>query len=120
MELKSCGECYMKDINCHEKYRVCSRPHLVIWVQFSKFPYWPCKLLQIGEGSKQPLQVFFFGGYEIASVNYVNCYLYSKEHPNESIPDHHKKDMEIAMSVRKNLFLLIDLEKEYLFLVFHS
>ena len=34
VELKCCGECYMKDIICHERFRVCSRPHLVVWVMF--------------------------------------------------------------------------------------
>lgn len=105
VELKCCGECYMKDINCHESLRVCSRPHLVVWAQFSKFPYWPCKLLQIGECSKQPLQVFFFGDKDIANVNYANCYLYSEEYPNESIPDQYKERIESGVRVRKSLLI---------------
>ncbi|XP_055326792.1 MYND-type zinc finger-containing chromatin reader Zmynd8-like [Sitodiplosis mosellana] len=97
-ELKQCGDCYMNDVNGHQALRVCSHPHLVVWAQFSKYPYWPAKLLQIGKGNKQPLEVYFFGDNEIANVAYANCYLYSKEDPNEDLPDQYKDTIKESMN----------------------
>lgn len=95
-DLKHCGDCYMNDT--HLALQVCSKPHLVVWAQFSQYPYWPAKLLQIGEG-KTPLQVLFFDDNDIGSVTYASCYLYSKEDPNENLPEFYKKRINAAMEV---------------------
>lgn len=104
-ELKQCGDCYMNDVNGHHALRVCSRPHLVVWAKYTKYyPYWPAKLLQVGEG-KQPLEVYFFGDNELGNVTYANCYLYSKEDPNEDTADQYKDSLKKAIDVIHRHFI---------------
>lgn len=101
-ELRPCGDCYVffekiksevVDINI-----VCSKPHLIVWAQCGEYPYWPAKVARI-EKTKFPVRVHFLGHNSEAPVTYSNCYLYSKEDPNEYFTDEYKERIKTAVEV---------------------
>lgn len=100
-ELKICGDCYIKQGKEDEFTSVCSEPHLLLWVKFHTYPYWPAKLKKDNNGL---LEVYFFKDHTKATVTYANCLLYSKEDPNTYCTDTYKADIQNAMHVIRKIF----------------
>lgn len=99
-DMKLCAECYMRCglVGDTGFVSVCSTPHILLWVRFSIFPYWPVKLISIGEGPK-PIKVRFFEEYTEADIAISDCFLYSKEDPNEWITNNYKDRVTNAVQV---------------------
>ncbi|XP_031637336.1 protein kinase C-binding protein 1-like [Contarinia nasturtii] len=97
--LKNCGDCYTHiDDSRDNPNLVCSKPHIVLWVKYGEYPYWPAKLLRIEKKvERDPLLVFFFQERTIGNVSYSNCYLYSREDPNLYLTDTYKNQVKLAM-----------------------
>lgn len=97
-EIKLCGDCYMNQGKSDKFTAVCSEPHLMLWVKFLEYPYWPAKLRRIGEGPK-PLEVYFFDEHTTARVSYKDCLLYTKTDPNEYFTDNNRDEVANAIKV---------------------
>lgn len=118
-EIRSCCDCYFNRDRPHSVTMVCSKPHLVLWVQYGEtfgekiilnqcinvhflsiggHPWWPAKLLKVGNGDN-PLEVQFFGEFSSALVTYTDCYLFSNEDPNVWCSDTKKQFFNEAMKV---------------------
>lgn len=101
--LTTCRECYLrKELSVDNFTMVCSVPHLVLWVKYATYPYWPAKLFKLHEGfhQKKPLEVYFFKEYTSARVAYGDCYLYSKEDPNYYCTEQNQSAVRDAVEVR--------------------
>lgn len=104
-EMKLCGDCYMKREQEDFFIKVCSQPHLVLWVKYHTYPYWPAKLLKVHDKRGKPLEVYFFKDHNTALVSHDNCFLYSKEDPNIYCTDQDKANVTSAVEVRNiNIF----------------
>lgn len=55
------------------------KPHLLIWVKYSTYPYWPALLIKV-TGNKAFVR--FFGDESHAWATVSNCFLYSRERPH--------------------------------------
>lgn len=100
-EMKLCGDCYINLEKENAFIMVCSKPHLVLWVKYKKYPHWPAKLKKIVDG-RNALEVQFFGDHTTAKVSNDSCFLYSKEDPNIYCNDKHKSSIREAVNVRKH------------------
>lgn len=80
-DIRNCCDCYFNRDQPKSILLACSKPHLILWVRYGKHPWWPAKLLGIGNG-RFPLEVEFFGEFSSAEVTYTDCLLYSPEGPN--------------------------------------
>lgn len=120
-DIRNCCDCYFNRDQANAVVMVCTKPHLVLWVQFGEtfeqknflcvsgliyyilitgdHPWWPAKLLKVGKGVN-PLEVQFFGDFSSADITYTNCYLYSHEDPNVWCSDTKKKNFYRAIGVR--------------------
>lgn len=107
-----CGDCYANMGQNGAFKLVCSKPHLVLWVKYSKFPFWPAKLISIKKGPK-PIKVHFFQEHTVADVSYNDCLLYSKEDPNEWCTDRNQLVVQEAIDVRSLCFQYNVLPKMY-------
>lgn len=97
--IKTCTDCYLKN-NSSDQLSVCSKPHIVVWVQYGIYPYWPAKLLSTNYSESNPIEVIFFDeNKETGLVKYSQCYLYSKEDPNDYITDEFQNDIQLAKEV---------------------
>lgn len=101
--LKYCGDCYMNVGQPNGFTFVCSKPHLLLWVKFENHPYWPAKFVAVKKGPNR-IHVQFFGEYTVADVSYQDCYLYSKEDPNEWCTTHQKGLFQEAVNVRIDVY----------------
>lgn len=95
-DMKKCADCY---VHYGSFTSICSPPHILLWVRFSGLTYWPAKLVSIGKGPK-PLTVYFFEEYSTAEVSFKDCFLYSKEDPNEWIANNGKERVLNAILVK--------------------
>lgn len=98
-EIKLCGDCYMNREKPAGFTLVCSKPHLLLWVKFKQYPYWPAKLTKARDDSNL-VEVYFFGDHTIATVSCSSCYLYSEEDPNQCLLNQNKKEFDKAIDVR--------------------
>ncbi|XP_031632292.1 protein kinase C-binding protein 1-like isoform X2 [Contarinia nasturtii] len=90
-----CGDCYIAGFTEARAFTaVCSQPHLILWVRFEAYPYWPAKLMKI---SNNRLEVHFFKEHNTARVSHNDCYLYSKEDPNVYCTSQYKADIQEAV-----------------------
>lgn len=96
--IKLCGDCYMNANQPSSFTFVCSKPHLLLWVMYGEYPIWPAKLLAARKGRK-PLKVQFFGDHTSAEVTYKDCFLFSKEDPNEWFTNRDNELFQKAMDV---------------------
>lgn len=80
-DIRNCGDCYFNRDQPNAVVMVCSKPHLILWVKYGEYPWWPAKLMKVDKGDS-PLDVRFFGDFSSGSVSYTDCYLYSHEDPN--------------------------------------
>lgn len=60
-----CGDCYMYREKPHSITMLCTQPHLVLWVQFDSWPYWPAKCIADVNGK---LEVKFFRDHSTVSI----------------------------------------------------
>lgn len=83
--LAICGNCP----DCYDLGRsmiaVCRQPHILLWVSFAGFNYWPAKFMDVDENSGR-LNVVFFGDYTAATVPSKSVYLFSWQFPDKGIP----------------------------------
>lgn len=79
-DLTLCGECYIRSQQEDAFEAVCTQPHLVLWIKYSTYPYWPAKLLKIHTSRN-------------------DCFLYSKEDPNFYLTDQYKASIRAAAEV---------------------
>lgn len=100
-EIKLCGDCYLNREKTEGFTRLCTKPHLILWVKFKTFPYWPAKLIKVKNG-RYPLEVCFFGDHTTASVPCHNVLLYTETNPNDEIVSNHH--LEAAVYVRISYF----------------
>lgn len=99
-EITLCADCYLNREKPEGFTRLCTKPHLILWVKFKQFPYWPAKLIKIKNG-RSPLEVCFFGDHTSASVSCQYVLLYTDTNPNEG---HVSNQLEAAIDVRYFLF----------------
>ena len=99
-DLSLCGKCYIRIQEEDAFEAVCTPPHLVLWVKYSTYPYWPAKLFRI-HASRKRLEVHFFKEYNWANVSYDDCFLYSKEDPNVYLTDQYKASIRAAAEVSR-------------------
>lgn len=83
--VKICNQCYE---NAHiypdtSFVMPCNTPHLIIWAKPEGFPFWPAKAMTINDGK---VHVRFFEDHTISDLEPENCYLFSEETPEDSIP----------------------------------
>lgn len=104
-EIILCGDCYLNREKDEGFFtRLCTKPHLILWVKFKQFPYWPAKLIKVKNG-RSPLEVYFFGEHTTASVSCQNVLLYTETNPNEEIVSNQQKiELEAAIDVRMSHF----------------
>lgn len=101
-EVRKCCDCYFNRDQPNAIELVCSKPHLVLWVRYGNHPWWPAKLLSVGNG-KYPLEVEFFGDFSSATVTYTDCLLYSYVDPNTWLGD--VKDIKFYQAINVNKFI---------------
>lgn len=88
--IQLCAECFVRSRSRNDYGwfpKACSKPHLLVWAKLSGYPYWPAKVMSVNADEKADkrslLTVQFFGEHEHAFVPAKDCYLYSREDPNE-------------------------------------
>lgn len=64
-------------------------------------PYWPAKVIGLGNIVKEKVDVRFFGGHEMWNVRLSNCLLFTKKSPNKNLNDDEINDFKAAMKVLK-------------------
>lgn len=97
-DVRNCADCYFNRDKSNAVVMVCTKPHLVLWVKYGEYPWWPAKLLKVDKGD-YPLEVQFFGDFSSACVTYTDCYLYSHEDPNVWCGDTKKQGLYCAIRV---------------------
>lgn len=103
-DLKYCVDCYIT-VDATKSLFVCSKPHLVVWVKYGSWPYWPAKVKSIDDSDSTPIEVCFFDeNHDTALVTYSDCYLFSKDDPNEYLTEQYKKEIQASMEVRSYHF----------------
>ncbi|XP_031637462.1 protein kinase C-binding protein 1-like [Contarinia nasturtii] len=93
-EFMLCGDCYIRREDENAFTQICSQPHLILWVKFESYPYWPAKLLKVNKGR---LEVYFFKDHNTACVLPNDCFLFSKEDPNVYCTSRFKADVQVAV-----------------------
>lgn len=81
--MTACPECYVELCTNKKQWfvRVCKQPHLLIWAKIYKYPYWPAKVMSI-QGDQ--INVQFFDDHTTSKIVAEECFLFSKEYPNNS------------------------------------
>lgn len=107
-ELEKCTDCYINQFRCNAFTMVCSKPHLLVWAQYTGHPYWPAKVMMSKkkQGPKS-LLVHFFGDHTSASISYKDAFLYSKEDPNIWFTDFRDPEFTTAVRVRTYIYYLL-------------
>lgn len=78
MNLALCPECYEKaSIEPVNSFLMpCKTPHILLWVNFSNYGYWPAKLMKRTGNNK--VIVRFFGDYTYSDVSPSKCLIFSR------------------------------------------
>lgn len=50
-DIRNCCDCYSNLHDSKAVVKACSKPHIVLWVKYGAFPWWPAKLLKIDKGN---------------------------------------------------------------------
>lgn len=104
-DIRRCCDCFLNRDRPNSVELVCSKPHLLLWVCYDNYPWWPAKLLEVGNGIC-PLEVEFFGESSGASVTYTDCLLYSHADPNIWFNDRKNEEFCRAMQVNITRFYI--------------
>lgn len=80
ISVKNCTECFENSYRFPEDSFVmpCQKPHLLIWVRGTIFPYWPAKAMSVVGNL---VHVRFFQDHHILNVDPKDCYLFSEQYP---------------------------------------
>lgn len=107
-ELEKCTDCYINQFRFNAFTMVCSKPHLLVWAQYTGHPYWPAKVMMSKkkQGPKS-LLVHFFGDHTSASISHKDAFLYSKEDPNIWFTDFRGPEFSTAVRVRTYINYLV-------------
>lgn len=78
--IEKCSECFNARTNDQLCYftKVCSKPHLLVYVKTPKNPFWPAKVMLFKDGMAN---VEFFGDHSQADVPVKDCLLYANHMP---------------------------------------
>lgn len=96
--LKICSQCY--DHKKQPFTMLCEQPHMIIWAEASNCPYWPAKLMKsFMKDDELHVNVRFFGDYTVYNVPASNCFLYSKNRPDENILEDNSELYQLALNV---------------------
>lgn len=96
--LKICSQCY--DHKKQPFTMLCEQPHMIIWAEASNCPYWPAKLMKsFMKDDELHVNVPFFGDYTVYNVPASNCFLYSKNRPDENILEDNSELYQLALNV---------------------
>lgn len=103
-DMRKCCDCFFNRDIPNAVELVCAKPHLALWVRYGDWPWWPAKLLSVGNDN-YPLEVEFFGDFSSASVTYTDCLLYSHADPNARSDD--AKDTKFYGAIDVNFYIFI-------------
>lgn len=76
-----CPECYKNAfIDPENSFMVpCQVPHILLWTNCDQYGYWPAKLMKYDDNNM--VFVRFFGDYTNACIASSNCFIFSREIP---------------------------------------
>lgn len=78
---------------------------MIIWAEASNCPYWPAKLMKsFMKDDELHVNVRFFGDYTVYNVPASNCFLYSKNRPDENILEDNSELYRLALNVSCSFF----------------
>lgn len=101
LSINTCTDCYENSYADSDQQpwftRLCTKPHLLLWVKQRGCPFWPAKLLAV-DGST--VSVRFFGkSHGRADVPAINCQLYSQTNPSKACLKKHVDELSYAQKV---------------------
>lgn len=82
--IKKCACCFSFWLTDSTDFftQVCDKPHLLLWVKYDDYPYWPAKLMSV-DGTKVNVE-FFDESHSQADIDVEYCLLYSKKSPGRN------------------------------------
>lgn len=98
--IKTCVDCFKYWIKDRKNYftRVCTKPHLLVFVKITGYPLWPAKVMSI---NGKMANVEFFDDHTQADIQLSKCFLYSEKCYTEVRND---KDFKDALKVNLHEF----------------
>lgn len=93
-----CDECFNNAYTHGESSFIipCKSPHLLLWVLWDGFGYWPAKVMSVDD-ENHTVNVRFFSDHKTGVLSENNCYLFSNERPDT--------DIDQSLSNKENLAL---------------
>lgn len=96
--IRVCAECYHIWLNSPIYFtKVCSKPHLLVYVKLVDQPYWPAKVMQANANDKF-VNVVYFGEHSQENVLATNCILYT-----DRLPGKMTKNMQVQKAKEVNI-----------------
>lgn len=108
--IQVCADCYINAFQHPETSFAlpCETPHTLIWAKAEGFIYWPAKAMAVDE--ENLVKVRFFGDHTVSVVPALNCYLYSKDHPEDSSDCGYEELYDLAVKV--HVLIIINIQSK--------
>lgn len=110
--IRNCVDCYMNSSKFIKNgfTKICRQPHLLVWMEYKKYAYWPAKVMSIRD---QKINLHFFGDYSTISTIADKCFLCSEQTPSIRPPKSLQYKRAIEVSEIRSFF-------KFNFIKFHN